>query len=65
MRACLILLVLFSGCVSPQVIYKCPKGQVMILEDRGLPTESEKCYSPGVSYTDYRPLTTERVNSLT
>lgn len=34
-----------------KVVYKCPEGQVKVLED-GV----EKCYTPGVSYTDFRPI---------
>lgn len=50
-----ILANLIAGC-SPQVIYKCPRGQVLITEDRGTSNEKDVCYTPGVSYTDYRPL---------
>lgn len=55
----LFVLILLSGCASTKTEYRCPPGQVMILEDRGLTTEKTACYTPGVSYTDFRPLTTE------
>ena len=58
----IILFLLLAGCDQEvKVVYKCPKGQVMVLEDRGTAAEVERCYTPGVSYTDYRPLIQERV----
>lgn len=61
MRYLILGVLLLSGCVSRETIveYRCPKGQVMVVENRGTSQEAEKCYSPGVSYTDYRPLTVE------
>lgn len=44
-----------------EVLIKCPSGQVMVIEDRGLLTEAKRCYTPGVSYSDMRPITTEIV----
>lgn len=56
------LLILLSGCST--VIYKCPPGQVEILENRGTSFEKKACYTPGVSYTDYRPIATKQIKSL-
>lgn len=55
----LIISLLMSGCVQ-RVVYKCPEGQVAILEDG-----REMCYSPGVSYTDYRAMQTKKLKHLT
>ncbi len=58
----LLILILFSGCTAfgeQTVIEKCPKGQVMVVENKGLSDEAKKCYTPGVSYTDFRPVTIE------
>lgn len=57
-----LLLVIFSGCAS-KVVYKCPNGQVSILEDEGLETEAIRCYTPGTYYHDYRPISEKRIKS--
>lgn len=51
---------LIQGC-SQTVVYKCPAGQVMVLEDG----TDERCYTPGVFYHDMRPRTTKRIKKLT
>ena len=56
----LLLFSLFSGCAE-RVIYKCPKGQVSILEDQGLETEAIRCYTPGTYYHDYRPISEKKI----
>ena len=38
-----------------QEINKCPSGQYAVVEEKGTPMESIRCYTPGVTYTDYRP----------
>lgn len=59
----LAFLFVASGCTKEveKVVYKCPEGQVKILENRGTAMEQTRCYTPGVSYTDYRPITQEKV----
>lgn len=47
---------------NPQVVYKCPKGQVAVREDAGTETEAIRCYTPGVRYYDMRPETTKRID---
>lgn len=61
MARLILLVLLFSGCalLPERVVYKCPNGQVMVVENAGTEAEVERCYTPGVSYTDYRPLTVE------
>jgi len=51
-----------SGCAHEVIIYKCPPSQVKVIEDRGLPTEREVCYVPGVNYTDVRPISVEKAD---
>jgi len=50
-----------NGCQEKECLCetKCPKGQVRVIEDRGLASEAERCYTPGVNYVDYRPLTVD------
>lgn len=50
----------FSGCEpsTTTIVYKCPRGQVLVTEDKGTHLERDVCYTPGVSYTDFRPITT-------
>lgn len=55
----LFILATFNGCTKEKIVYKCPEGQVKVLENAGTTEEVERCYTPGVSYTDYRPLTAE------
>lgn len=59
----LILSLLFAlpGCAKT-VVYKCPPGQVTILEDQGDETEAVRCYTPGVRYTDMRPDKTKKID---
>lgn len=59
-RVSLILIFLFSGCAAQSVVYKCPQGQVMVLEEG----TTERCYTPGVKYYDYRPNTTKPIKKL-
>lgn len=59
------LVLIFSGCSTPQVVYRCPEGQVLMLENGGTPHAVKRCYTPFVSYTDYRPITTEAINEDT
>lgn len=59
-----LLVSIFSGCAHEKIVYKCPGGQVPVLEDAGLPTEAERCYTPGTSYTDYRAMSTKRLKNL-
>lgn len=58
----LFLLLFISGCAHEKIIYKCPPGQVLILEDAGQPTEAKRCYTPGVRYYDMRPDTTKKLD---
>ena len=68
--ACIILLITCLGLLGficwynppVEVVYKCPPGQVTVLEDAGLPTEAIRCYTPGVSYTDFRSFSSESVD---
>ena len=58
---CISLILFLFGCEKcpdTKIVYRCPKGQVEVTEDRGLPSEAKRCYTPGVSYTDFRALTT-------
>lgn len=58
-----LVILLFSGCAT-KIIYKCPKGQVAVMENYGTDLEREVCYEPGVSYTDYRPMQTKQIKEL-
>ena len=49
---------------TERVVYKCPPGQVMILEDAGMSTEAKRCYTPGVSYVDHRPISINKIDKL-
>lgn len=56
-----LTMLLLAGCTHEKVIYKCPKGQVSILEDEGLETEAIRCYTPGTYYHDYRPISEKKI----
>lgn len=59
-------LILLVGCATgcardKQIVYKCPEGQVKVIENRGTAAEATRCYTPGVMYSDWRPLTMDTV----
>ena len=56
-----LIFFLILGC-SPEVVYKCPKGQVTVRENAGTDQEVIRCYVPGISYTDYRPSNVTEIN---
>lgn len=55
----ILIMLLMFGCAT--VVYRCPPGQVKLLFDKGMTSEREACFTPGVTYCENRSFTTEVV----